>query len=684
VKPRAPAIVLIACLAGGWVTAREILDQAKSPQTFRTATDVVLVDASVRRGNTPVAGLTAADFELRDNGVVQQIESVEVSAVPIDLTIIVDVSGNPDRPWVELPPATKVAADVEARARPLTRLLRDGDRARLLAIDSYVQQPWPLQDPASLGSIRRLDFDGNAALYNALAAALLQPVDLNRRHVIVASTRGLDSTSTITAAQLRAIAERSDAQLHLVMEEVDADAEVTVRGFQCVNMGLCRPTVRFWVPARRRLFNAIPLQSSAARILYPDGLELKAGAGATGGALYQGVLISEPTLQGTFASAFQNFRQSYVLRYTPRGVDRPGWHRITVSVPKDRSLRIRARSGYAVDPPAAVAPVSRGVSAETTPADLRTVADFTTAYERGAFDVVAAALRRYASPNRLIADFDRGSNPWPTMPRREAAFVLELAEAGIFSPNDAARDEAVRLLERFAILVRHPIEPDDFERAWLTAVVTMLQGTIRPATTLPFVERALLRYPGDARLLLARAIVLDQQWPLSGGVTAGPAPARMAATPEHVAAVSVAYEAASAHDAVRAEALVRWAWLLQRIGRTDDAMGKLREAANAATADAPLNYLRELLIGRVHQSRDRQDEAVAAYRRALAIAPGGTAARVGLMNALLQLGQRVEAESIAEALQAAPPPIVDPWWQYWQGSYRRYPEVLRALREMGR
>lgn len=39
-------------------------------QTFRAGTDAVQVDVLVTRGDRPVAGLTAADFELRDNGVV--------------------------------------------------------------------------------------------------------------------------------------------------------------------------------------------------------------------------------------------------------------------------------------------------------------------------------------------------------------------------------------------------------------------------------------------------------------------------------------------------------------------------------------------------------------------------------------------------------------------------------------
>ena len=62
---------------------------------------------------------------------------------------------------------------------------------------------------------------------------------------------------------------------------------------------------------------------------------------ATGGSLHH---------VRTGADAFQRildeFRSSYVLQYTPRGVDRPGWHEIDVKVTRSGSFGIRARRGY--------------------------------------------------------------------------------------------------------------------------------------------------------------------------------------------------------------------------------------------------------------------------------------------------------------------------------------------------
>jgi VWFA-related protein len=687
---RAIALVSVAAVVGAdaWPLAQSA-PPVQSPQTFRSGADSVIVDVSVRRGNTPVTGLSAADFEVRDNGVVQQVESVDVSAVPIDLSLVVDVSGNPDRPWIDKPrTAAQVVAGIEPELRNVTALLREGDRVRLFAIDTYVQQVWPLQPAGRVPPISRLAFDGHATLYDTLATTLLQPVEPERRHVIVAATRGLDAGSLLTAAGVRAIAERSDAQLHLVMREAQADVEAGIRMFQCACMSLCRPTHRFASPVRRRLFNAIPMAGCPApladqpRVLLPDGVQLRAGAEATGGNLHLSELIRAVTLHGTFERAFEHFRQSYVLRYTLRGVAREGWHRITVTVPKDKSLRIRARPGYGID----AAPPDAGAARPlpSNAGELRGLDDLVAAYGQGAFEPAAGFIARHPDPGRLIDEFDGGGNPWPASPRREAVFALELAEAAIYSPRPDARQQAVRVLERFGWLIQPTFEPGAFERAWLAAELAMLQGTIQPRLALSFVDRALDRFPDDGRFHLARAVVNDQlrhtapPRPAFGAPrpAAGPAPPSIEMVIEH-------YERAAAFPAVRGEARVRLGWLRARLGRHEEALGDFNAAAAGIDRnDRQLLYLNELLRGQALATLGRHADAASAFRRALAIGSSAQSARVGLMNALLAMGNRVEAEQLADAIQSAPREAFDPWWVVAQGGYRQYPQLLTELRRM--
>jgi hypothetical protein len=209
----------------------------------------------VRKEGRQLTGLTAADFELRDNGVKQEIETVEAAAVPIDLSIVVDLSGNPDRPQQKKVPMSKVVADVEAEARKLVALLRPGDRVRLLAQDTYVQQIWPLQSASSAPRVERVDYDGQSSLYDTVATLLLQPSQTTRRHVIVLATKGIDTVSAIESQDVQRIADHADAQLHLVMLEKKADEEASIRPAQCSVMDLCRPAYRFWTPPKDRLFN---------------------------------------------------------------------------------------------------------------------------------------------------------------------------------------------------------------------------------------------------------------------------------------------------------------------------------------------------------------------------------------------------------------------------------------------
>jgi VWFA-related protein len=53
-------------------------------------------------------------------------------------------------------------------------------------------------------------------------------------------------------------------------------------------------------------------------------------------------------LRGRFQRILEEFRQRYLISYTPRGVERGGWHDVAVRV-KGRSATVRTRPGYQVD-----------------------------------------------------------------------------------------------------------------------------------------------------------------------------------------------------------------------------------------------------------------------------------------------------------------------------------------------
>src|SRR5215510_9103701 len=79
------AMLAAAAIAGG---ARQ------EPQRFRSGTEAVRVDVLVLDGGHTVSGLTPEDFDLRDSGVAQQIDNVQVLDVPFSMTLALDSSSS--------------------------------------------------------------------------------------------------------------------------------------------------------------------------------------------------------------------------------------------------------------------------------------------------------------------------------------------------------------------------------------------------------------------------------------------------------------------------------------------------------------------------------------------------------------------------------------------------------------
>jgi tetratricopeptide (TPR) repeat protein len=291
-------------------------------------------------------------------------------------------------------------------------------------------------------------------------------------------------------------------------------------------------------------------------------------------------------------------------------------------------------------------------------------------------------MRQVRNHAELMSDLRDRGNPWPDRPAREAALVLELADFGLDSSRADDRDAARRLVHAYLPLVRHPIEPDPFERFWTWAAVVVLGGANEPARSRAFVDEALARFPNEPRLVLARAFWTDKRFPLGAFANAAGEPLSAAAA-AHVKETGDLYDAAMAFEETAAEARVRKGLLLHRAGRHDAALATL-DAAGDPPRDAFVSHLRHVFRARALAALGRVDDAVTAYRAAVAIAPSAQSARVGLMGALLTRGDAPGAEAEAEAIQRLPPDSVDPWWRYWYGDARRLPGVFARLRELAR
>jgi hypothetical protein len=196
------------------------------------------------------------------------------------------------------------------------RLLRPGDRFRLLTIGDSVYQavPW-----VAAGTLVDLSFEpigGISLIQDALTVALLHRPDPERRHLVVGMTDRQDCGSVVSSALLRELAGRSEAIVHLIDQSGGGETNTRVRS--------CSPTGR------------------------ADGPEIiKEAAERTGGELYTGSrFFRSSSLLRDFRRIFDDFRQSYILRYSPARVPAAGWHAIEVIVPGIKDATIRARKGY--------------------------------------------------------------------------------------------------------------------------------------------------------------------------------------------------------------------------------------------------------------------------------------------------------------------------------------------------
>jgi VWFA-related protein len=293
---------------------------------FRSGVDGVTIQASVRHNNRPATGLTAADFELLDEGVPQEIRTLSVETVPVDITLLLDLSSSVDGPLLQ---RLKTAVSDTAA------LLREGDRIRLVAISQVLREVFDLRPRGEAVPLDTLTAEGATSLYDGLAATMMRPSEPGRRQLVVAFTDGRDSTSIIDAETAGAIARLSDAVVDIVVPTWNQTPE-SIRRLAQRNGALDS------LPGTG---NVVAGKGSSSRPPDPGFPPVLADlVSPTGGQ----VLPLDPgdSISRGFSRLLDDFRASYVLQYVPAGVAPGGWHNVLVSVKKGGKYDITARKGY--------------------------------------------------------------------------------------------------------------------------------------------------------------------------------------------------------------------------------------------------------------------------------------------------------------------------------------------------
>lgn len=290
-------------LVGGLVFLGAIASADQTP-VFRSSVETVVVNVAVTRRGAPVTGLTAADFVLLDNGHPQTVGTL-LEATPIDVTFLTESINrlvDPDLARVK---------GLAALASRVGALLRPDDRLRVLEASDQVREARPMKDMSSPLGQGQLRLSNGSSLIDAVFHALARPVTPGRRHMVALFTDGMDGrSSTLEPELLPLIAAKSDAVLHAILL-----ATPTAN-----RLGGLRGQMDEWEKSHAAVLRAVE---------------------RTGGAVHHGARSDE-----RLAKALEHFRSSYALHYTPRDVERDGWHEIKVTLPNHPGVEIHARKGY--------------------------------------------------------------------------------------------------------------------------------------------------------------------------------------------------------------------------------------------------------------------------------------------------------------------------------------------------
>lgn len=276
--------VLLAVAAGAGV----VVHAATRPQeaTFRARVDAVRVDVDVRRGNTPVSGLQASDFEVLDDGVRQRIELVSPTALPLNVVLALDGSTSLDaRERRHLVAAGNRVIDA-LRPTEAAALLTFSDR---VAIQSTFTDDWTRLRTLVGGEMP----GGDTAVHDAAHTAMVLASTAPGRPIVILFSDGDDTASVLTEASVLDTAKRTGAVVCVV------------------TLG------------------------TESRVL-PRLAEL------TGG-----IYVKESSLDrvaARFGEILEHFRHRYMISFYPTGVAGDGWHTLKVRVKGGGD--VRARSGY--------------------------------------------------------------------------------------------------------------------------------------------------------------------------------------------------------------------------------------------------------------------------------------------------------------------------------------------------
>jgi Ca-activated chloride channel homolog len=273
--------------------------------SFRSTIDLVLLNVTVTdSGGRYVGDLAADDFDVFEEGRLQELAFFSSAIAPLSASLVIDTSSSMEE---QMPLAKQAAMDFVARLRP-------SDLAEIVSFDSRVEVLQPLTDDRSLleSAIQRLRAGGSTSLYNAVYIVLRQLAKIRpqgaddiRRQVIVVLSDGEDTASLVTFDQVLDLVKQSQTVIY------------------SVGLGLAASS---------------PNKRSEAEF------GLRQLAQETGGRLFTPKRPQE--LAGVYGQVASELTSQYVLGYLSNNQPQHAtWRRVSVRVRRPQ-MQARTRAGY--------------------------------------------------------------------------------------------------------------------------------------------------------------------------------------------------------------------------------------------------------------------------------------------------------------------------------------------------
>jgi Ca-activated chloride channel family protein len=286
--------------------------------TFSTTVDMVALNVTVTDKRQKFVGnLTKNDFVVLEEGVTQQVTVFDPGSVPIDLAVLIDMSGS-IRSQFEI---------VRRAALQLLAGLGPADRGAVLGFNERVRTlvDWTGDQRELARGVAELRASGGTSLHTAIYVALKDLPALvdrqgpPRRRALVVLSDGADTTSSLSFDDVLDACRRAGVGVYTIV---------------------ARPAMRSFNPLMIERFKRPDLEHSMRK------LAVETGARAF-------TLTDLSGLRDTYTTIGAELAHQYLVGYTPTRAAGPDatFRRVVVSLRDRTDLVVRTRPGYVPEVP---------------------------------------------------------------------------------------------------------------------------------------------------------------------------------------------------------------------------------------------------------------------------------------------------------------------------------------------